>query len=165
MLSIDHDLSVPGFKRKEIGVGTLVRVHDANLEIQLTNDGQTYLRKLKVKPVIESYVGQNKPILFLYMDEEIIDEIPPKSMVSLTISIWHNFSGVVSVALYITDANDKAVMAKRQRDTTYQGLPVRWWFNVVDNISIEILRTLKTLVAQNEKIQKDLDRKLKEAAK
>ena len=161
MLSIDHDLSVPGFKRKEIGVGTLVRVHDANLEIQLTNDGQTYLRKLKVKPVIESYVGQNKPILFLYMDEEIIDEIPPKSMVSLTISIWHNFSGLASVAVHITDANDNVVMAKRQNETTYQKSPVRWWFHVVDNISIEILEALKTLVAQERKVSKRLGQKAK----
>ena len=154
MLSIDYELSVPGFKTKEIGYATLVRSYDANLELQLANDGQTYLRKLKVKPVIESYIGQDKPILFLSMEEKIVDQIPPKSMVPLTFGIWPHFPGLVSVAVHITDANNNAVMAKRESETTYQKEPVRWWFYVVDNISIEILKTLKTLGAQKQKAKR-----------
>jgi len=161
MLSVDYELSAPGFKREEIGSGTLVRVHKANLQIQLANDGQTYLRKLKVKPVIESYVGQDTPILFLSMEEKMIDEIPPKSMVPLTFKIWPNFPGLISVAVHITDASDNAVMAKRQSETTYQKLPIRWWFHVVDNISVETLKTLKNLVAQERKDTERLKQKAK----
>lgn len=161
MLSIDYELSVPGFRREEIHYATLVRAHNANLRIEISNDGRTSLRKLNVKPVIESYVGLNKPILFLSAEEKMINEIPPKSMVPLTFSIWPNFPGVVAVAVHITDANDNAVMAKRQSETTYQKSPVRWWFHVIDDISIEILKTLKTLVAQERKDSKRLGQKAK----
>ena len=82
---------------------------------------------------------------------KIVDQIPPKSMVPLTFSICAHFPGVISVAVYVTDSNNNNVMAKRQNETTYQQLPVRWWFHVVDNISIEILESLKTLVAQERK--------------
>ncbi len=165
MLSLDYELSVPGFNTNEIGVQTLVRVNAANLRIQLSNDGQTYLRKLKVKPVVESHIGQDKPILLLSVKEKKIKEIPPKGMVPLTFSIWPNFPGLVSIAVYITDADDNAVMAKRQVETTYQRLPVRWWFHVVDNIYIEILKTLKTLVAQKRKDSEGLRQKDKGAEK
>lgn len=155
MLSVDYELSVPGFKAKEIGHQTLVRVHNANFQIHIENDGPIKLHKLKVTPVIESYVGQNQPLLFLSMKEQIIDEIPPKSMVPLTFNIWPNYPDLVSIAVHITDANNNDVMAKRKRDKTYEKSPVRWWFYVIDNIYIEILQTLKTLVAQNKNIQKD----------
>ena len=151
MLSMDYELSVPGFKTKEIGHQSLVRAHNANLKIRLTNDGQTNLRKLKVEPVVESYIGQDRPMLFLSLDEQTIDEIPPKSMISLTFRIWVNYPGLVAVAVHITDANNNAVMAKRESETTYQEQPVRWWFHVVDNVSVEILKTLRTLVAQKQK--------------
>lgn len=151
MLSVDYELSVPGFRASEIGHQTIVRVHNANIQIQLINNGQTYLRKINVKPVVESYIGQNRPMLFLSLDEQMIDEIPPKSMISLTFRIWANYPGLVVVAVHMTDANNNAVMAKRESETTYQEQPVRWWFHVVDNVSVEILKTLKTLVAQKQK--------------
>ena len=151
MLSMDFELSVPGFKKEEIGGGTLVRAYKANLQIQLTNDGQTYLRELKVKPVIESYLGQDKPMLLFSLEEKMIKEILPKSMVPLTFSIWPNFPGLISFAVHITNIDGSDVMAKRQSETTYQEQPVRWWFHVVDDISIEILKTLKALVAKERK--------------
>ncbi len=154
MLSMGFELSVPGFKTKEIGHESLVRAHNANLKILLTNDGQINLTKLKVKPVIESYIGQDKPILFLSMEEKIVDQIQPKSMVPLTFGIWPHFPGAISVAVYVTDSNNNDLMAKRQNETTYQQLPVRWWFHVIDNISIEILESLKTLVAQEQKAKR-----------
>lgn len=64
MLSLDYELSVPGFPSSEIGSATLVRTKPADMQINLTNDGQHSLYKLNVKPVIESYVGQDKPQLF-----------------------------------------------------------------------------------------------------
>lgn len=154
MLSIDHELSVPGFNRDEIGIGTLVRVHLANLQIELTNDAQTPLYRLNVRPVLESYVGLDKPILFLWSDTQIIDEIPPKSMVPLTFRIWANYPGLVAVAIHVTDSNNNAVMAKRTNGKAYEQSPVRWWFHVVDNISVEILRALKTLKVPKPKEKK-----------
>ncbi len=154
MLSIDFELSVPGFKGNEIGFGTLVRVNRANLQIKVTNDGQTSLYKLNVRPVLESYVGQDKPILFSQFDAQTIDQIAPKTMMPLTFTIWAQFPGLVAVAIYVTDAANNAVMAKRQNETAYQRLPVRWWFHVADNISVETLRALKTLKAQQPKENK-----------
>jgi len=150
MLSIGYQLSVPGFPQDEIGFGTLVRVHVANLNMTVTNDGETSLYKINVRPVIESCVGQEKPILFLQSTTQVIEMLPPKSMVPLTFAIWPHFPGLVAVAIHITDATNDAVMAKREGEKEYQKLPVRWWFHVVDNISIETLRALKTLV----KVQK-----------
>jgi hypothetical protein len=148
MLSIDYELSVPGFRENEIGSGTLVRAYRTDLQIKVTNDGQTSLYKINVTPALESYVGQDKPMLFLWLDKQIIDEIPPKSMVPLTFPIWANYPGLVAVAVYITDATGNVVKAKRQTGTAYQELPVRWWFHVIDDISIETLRVLKALAAK-----------------
>ena len=154
MLSIDYGLSVPGFKVSEIGHGTLVRVHPANLQIELTNDAQTPLYRLNVRPVLESYVGLDKPILFLWSDTQSIDEIPPKSMVPLAFRIWAHYPGLVAVAIHVTDSNNNTVMAKRKNEKAYEQSPVRWWFHVVDNISVEILKALKALAAQKAKEKK-----------
>lgn len=151
MLSIDYELSVPRFKTNEIGSGTLVRANPANLQINVTNDGPRPLYKLNVRPVLESYVGQDKPILFLWANTQVIDEIPPKSMAPLTFRIRAHHPGLVAVAIHVTDPTDNAVMAKRPKETAYEQSPVRYWFYVVDNISVETLRALKTLVTQMQK--------------
>lgn len=154
MISLYFELSVPGFQENEIGLGTLVRAKPANLKINVTNDGPRSLYKLNVRPVLESYVGLDKPILFLWSDAQIIEQIAPKAMVPLTFRVWPNFPGLVAVAIHITDETKNAVMAKRQNETAYAQLPVRWWLHVVDNISVEILRALKTLKAQQPKEKK-----------
>lgn len=154
MLSLYFELSVPGFSSSEIGPETLVRMKLAVMQINLTNDGPNSLYKLNVKPVVESYVGQDKPLLFWQQDVQIIDQIAPKAMVPLTFKIWAHFPGLVAVALYVTDATGNAVMAKRQNETAYQQSPVRWWFHVVDSISVETLRALKTLKVQKPKEKK-----------
>lgn len=151
MLNIDYKLSVPGFKVNEIGSGTLIRAHNANLRIELVNNEQTYLRKLNVRPALESYIGQDKPILFLWSETQIIDEIPPKSMVPLTFRIWANYPGLIAIAIHVTDASNNAVMAKRPSETAYNQSPVRYWFYVVDNISIQTLRALKAVLEQKPK--------------
>ena len=151
MLSIDYQLSVPGFKVSEIGSGTLVRVNSANLHINVTNDGSGSLYNLNVKLVLESYVGQDKPTLFLQSATKIIDEVPPKGLVPLTFRIRPHFPGVVAVAIYVTDATGNTVMAKRPKETAYEQSPVRYWFYVVDNISVQTLRALKALAAQKPK--------------
>ncbi len=151
MLSIDYELSVPGFRENEIDSETLVRAYRANLEIKVTNDGQMSLYKLNVRPVLELYVGQDKPILLSQFDAQTIDQIAPKTMMPLTFSITTNHPGLVAVAIHVTDAADNAVMAKRQNETAYQQLPVRWWFHVIDDISIETLKALKTLIAQKQR--------------
>ena len=166
MLSLDFELSVPRFPSSEIGFWTLVRAKPANLQVNVTNDGQRSLYKLNVKPVLESYVGQDKPILFSQYDAQTIDQIAPKSMLPLTFTIQAFFPGLVAVAINVTDANNNPIMAKRQTDTAYQQLPVRYWFHVIDNISIEILRTLKTLVTQKQKdAGKPKAKRLQEAKK
>ena len=150
MLSMDYSLTVKGFSSKEIGHSTLIRTQRCSLQIQLTNDGQVLLGKLSVRLAIESYVGQEKPQLFQWVKEQVI-EIPSKGMVPLTFRLSPVFPGLLSVAVYVTDAANNAVMAKRSTDTSYEPGPVRWWFHVIDNISIETLRTLKELVAAQRK--------------
>jgi hypothetical protein len=151
VLSIDYEISVPAFKKNEIGLGTLVRAYPADLQIKLTNDGQTSLYKLNVRPVLESYVGQDKPMLFLWSDKQVIDELPPKSMVPLNFRIWASYPGLVAVAVYITDAASNVVQAKRQTEPAYKQEPVRWWFHVIDDISIETLRALRALAEREPK--------------
>ena len=151
MLSLSYVLSVPDFKEDEIGVQTLVRVHFATLQLQIVNDGQTPLRKIHVKPTVESYVGQIKPILFLRLEE-----ISPKSLVSVTFNLWPNYPGLLSFAVQITDSHNNAIMAKRRDEKEYTETPVRWWFHVVENVSVEILRTLKKLSGT---IRKDMERR------
>ncbi len=151
MLSIDYELAVPGFKVNEIGSGTLVRVNPANLQINVTNDGSGSLYNLSVKPVVESYVGQDEPLLFWRGGAQVIDQIASKAMVPLTFSIRTNYPGLVAVAIYVTDATGNTVMTKRPNETAYQQSPVRWWFHVVDNISVQTLRALRALAAQKPK--------------
>ncbi len=150
MISIDYTLTVRGFPAKEIGYGTLVRAQPGSLQIKLTNDEQGLLSKLDVRLAIESYVGQEKPQLFRWLKEQVT-EIPPKGMVPLTFRIWPLYPGLLSVAVYVTDAANNTVMAKRASESSYEQGPVRWWFHVVDNIEIETLRALKELVAAQQK--------------
>jgi len=146
MLSMDYDLTVKGFSPKEIGYATLVRTEYGTLHVKLTNNGQVLLSKLKIRLAVESYVGQEKPQLFQWLKEQVT-EIPPQGMVPLTFRIMPVYPGLLSVAVYVTDATNNAVMAKRDTESSYERGPVRWWFHVVDNISIETLRALKGLVA------------------
>ncbi len=120
------------------------------MKINLTNDGLMTLHKLNVKPVIESYIGQDEPKLFQWLDAQIIEHIAPKTMIPLTFRIRAHFPGLVAVAVYVTNGTN-TVMAKRQNETAYEQEPVRWWFHVADNISVETLKALKTLVAQRQK--------------
>lgn len=145
MLSMDYTLNVPGFSQQEIGYGTLVRVHRAKVQFTLTNKGQAPLGKLSIRPVLESYIGQEKPQLFQWYDTQIIRSIPPEGMAPLIFEIWPNFPGLVSVAVYVTGADGNAIMAKRATSSTYERLPVRWWFHVADDISIQTLKVLKRL--------------------
>ena len=148
MLSIDYDLSVPGFPTDEIGFATLVRVHHGNLQLKIVNDGETSFYKLNVRTVLELYVGQEKPQLFVQSDTNVIETIPPKGMVASAFTLYPNFPGLVSVAVYITDINGKAVMSKRKTEKTYQELPVRYWFHVLDDIPVKTLMTIRDLVAR-----------------
>lgn len=147
MISIGYQQVVPGFPVKEIGTGTLVRAYEAKLQIAVTNDGQVILRGLSVRPVLESYIGQEKPQLFQWSNAKVISEIPPKGMVPLEFTFLPVFPGLVSTAFYVTDTANNAVMAKRKTDSSYQQAPVRWWFHVADDISVETLRVLKKLAA------------------
>lgn len=148
MLSIDSALSVPGFSTKEIGYFTLVRGKRANFEIQITNDSNSHVSKLNVKITLESYIGQIKPMLFKQDDPQVIDSIPPKGMVPLTFELYPTFGGLIATAIHITDSLNKNIMIKRITDGSYKESPLRWWWNVADDISVETLRTLKQLVKQ-----------------
>ena len=150
MISINYVLVVPGFSRQEIGIGTMVRSHLGKVQLTVTNDGTDFFRVLRVRPVLESHVGQEKPQLFQWSDTQVIKEIPPKGMVPLEFTFRPTFPGLVSVAFYLTDAANNAVMAKRKTDSSYAQAPVRWWFHVVDDISLQTLRALKALAAAGE---------------
>jgi len=146
-----YTLSTKGFSAKEIGYATLVRSEYGNLKIHLTNDGQVPLSKINVNLAVESYVGQEKPQLFQWLKDQVT-EIPPKDEVPLTFNILPIFPGLLSVAIYVTDATNNTVMTKRIADPNYDQGPIRWWFNVVDKISIETLRALKELVEVQRKV-------------
>ena len=154
MISIDSDVNVEGWEKKEIGFWTLVRACPNKFKFDVNNDGPESLHGLNVRPVLESYIGQEKPHLFQWLDTHVIEKIPPKDMVSIECEFWPWYPGLVSVALYVTDSNNKVVMAKRKSGSSYEETPVRWWFHVADDIQLEILRELKKLVARGEKNKK-----------
>lgn len=147
MISIDYTLVVPGFSQKEIGYGTLVRCYPGKFQLTVTNDGPVLLRGLSVRPALESYVGQEKPQLFQWADRQVIEDVPPQGRATIEFTVWPIFPGLVSVALYVTDAANNAVAAKRKTDSSYEQAPVRWWFHVADNISLETLRALRKLAS------------------
>lgn len=148
MLSFDYELSVPGFSAREIGLVTLVRSKAAKLEVHITNDSSVSVSKMKVKILFESYIGQPKVQLVMQSEPQIINTLPQKGMVPLTFQLRPFFPGLVSVAVIVTDSFDKTIKAKRSNEDSYKESPVRWWFHVEDNISVEILRTLKKLLKQ-----------------
>lgn len=146
MISIDYNIVVPYFSKKVIGYGTLVRSYNGKFKFNVTNDGRVPLRKLSARAVLESYVGQEKPLLFQWADPQVIKEIPPKGTVSIEFEFVPSFPGLVSVALYVTNAANKAIKAKRKAYSSYEQAPVRWWVHVIDDISLETLMALKKLV-------------------
>lgn len=154
MISIDYEFSVKEFSTTEVGHMTFVRAYKSKFQFDVTNDGTKSLRGLNIRPVLESYVGQEKPQLFQWLDTQVIEEIAPKGMVPIKCEFWPFYPGLVSVALYVTDSNNKAVMAKRKTGSDYKEEPVRWWFHVADDISVETLRALKKLVARKEETKK-----------
>lgn len=151
MLSIDYELTVPGFSSQDIGYLTFVRGERAKFQVQINNDSRYNVSKLNVKIILESYVGQIKPILLLQPEPQIIDSIPPKNMIPLTFELYPNFPGLVAVSVHVTDSSDNIIKTKRITDKSYKESPVRWWFHVIDNISVETLRALKQLVKQGSK--------------
>lgn len=154
MISINCNVNVPGFPPKEIGYWTLVRTYEHEFQFDVTNDRPEPLHGLNVRPVLESYVGQEKPQLYQWADTQVIDVISPNKMVPIKSKFVPHYPGLVSVALYVTDAANKAVMAKRKTDPSYAEAPVRWWFHVVDDISLQILGTLRELVARGQETKK-----------
>jgi hypothetical protein len=148
MISVSYDITVPGFSMKEIGYATLVRSYDTKVKFNVTNDRRVTLRKLSARAVLESYVGQDKPLLFSWAKPQVIKEIPPEDTVSIEFEFSPTFPGLVSVALYVTDAGNKTIKAKRKTSSNYEQAPVRWWFHVIDDISLEILMALRQLVAK-----------------
>lgn len=148
MISVSYDLTVPDFPKEEIGYSTLVRGYKGKFKFSLTNDGKVTLRKLNARAVIESYVGQEKPLLFAWANTKVIKEITPKGTESIEFEFIPAFPGLVSVALYLTSAANKTVKAKRKTQSNYEQAPVRWWFHVADDASMEILQALKELIAK-----------------
>ena len=145
MISVDFDIEVEDFPTKEIGYWTLVRAYEAKLKFEVTNDGGKSISGVSVRPILESYLGQEKPQLFQRYETQVIEKIPPDGKVSIEFKALPNHPGLASIALYITDSGQKAVMAKRKGKSDYQDAPLRWWLHVIDDISIDILRELKRL--------------------
>ena len=154
MISIDYNLVVPDFRKDEISFGTLVQSYVGKFQFDVTNDGREPLSKLSARAVLESYIGQEKPQLFQWADTQVIKSIPPKEMVSIEFEFFPWFPGLVSVALYVTDAANKAVKAKRETASVYGETPVRNWFYVFDEISLKTLRALRELLAREKETKK-----------
>jgi hypothetical protein len=154
MISIDCSVNVPGFPSKEIGAWTLVRAYKSTVQFNVVNDGPKPLLKLNARAVMESYMGQEKPQLYQWSDTQIIDTIPANKLVPIKFEFTPVYPGLVSVALYVTDSTDKAVMAKRKVYSSYEEAPVRYWFHVADDTLMEILEKLRILVERGEKIKK-----------
>jgi len=145
MISIDCSVNVPGLPVKEIGQWTVVRTVRSTFQFDVTNDGSKPLHRLNVRAVMESYVGQEKPQFYQWADTQVIDKIPPKNLVPIKFNFTPVFPGVVSVALYVTEADNKAVMVKRKANPSYEEGPVRYWFHVADDILLEMLKELKNI--------------------
>lgn len=143
-VSIGCKVTVPGFAASEIG-GAFVRAYPSKLQVTLKNDGVTRLGGLSVRLVLESYVGQEKPILFQWAEKQVVEEIASKESATLEFECVPRFPGLASVACYVADAAGDAVKVKRPKDASYGEPPVRWYFHVIDDISIETLRALKRL--------------------
>lgn len=154
MISLDYSLSVPKFATSRIGYSTLVRCYPAHLEVQVRNDGQRSLRQLTVQPVLESYVGQEKALLFVQENPQTIDEITAGAMRAVTFEVIAPYPGLVAVAVHVSDSTGKSVMAKRTEEKQYQELPVRWWFHVLDDTAIETLQAIMALSDQLREVLK-----------
>ena len=154
MISIDCSVNVQDSSSKEIGFWTLVRAYSGTFQFDVTNDRSKPLHRLNVRAVMESYVGQEKPQLYQWADTQVIDTIPPNNLVPIRFEFTPVCLGLVSVALYVTDAANKAVMVKRKEHSSYAEEPVRYWFHVADDILLEMLKELKILVARGEKTKK-----------
>jgi len=154
MISIDCNVEVTGFPVVEIGVWTLVRAYGGKFQFDVTNEGRKPLHGLNVRAVMETYTGQEKPQLYQWAETQVIDTIPPNNLVPIRFEFTPVYPGLVSVALYVTDAANKAVMMKRKEHSSYAEAPVRYWFHVADDILVEILAKLKILVERGEKTKK-----------
>ena len=97
---------------------------------------------------MESYVGQIKPVLFLQSDTQVIDSIPPKDTVKLIFEVYPSFTGLISTAVRVTDSLNNNIVLKRNPKELPKESPIRWWWSVADDISIETLRALKKLIKQ-----------------
>jgi len=73
--------------------------------------------------------------------------IAPKGTAKLSFSVYPNFPGVVAVAVSLTNKDGIAIRAKRETEETYEAKPVRWWFHVSDDVSMETLDALRKLLA------------------
>lgn len=154
MISIGIDMNVPDFPKKEVPYGTLVRGHNCKFKVNVTNDGRVTLSNLSVRGVLESYVGQEKPMLFQWADTQVIEALSPRKTVSMEFTLRPFYPGLVSIALYVTDAAKKDVKAKKKTASGYEEAPVRWWLHVADNISLDTLRVLRELVGREKKTKK-----------
>lgn len=154
MISIDCSVKVSGFSSEEIGPWTLVRAYNSTFQFDVTNNGSKPINRLNVRAATESYVGQEKPKLYQWADTQVIDTIPPKNVVLITFEFTPIFLGLVSIALYVTEAGNKTVMVKRKEQSSYAEGPLRYYFHVGDDTLLEIKKELKVLVARGKKAKK-----------
>ena len=136
-----------GRKQSELGNFTLLRAHTTTFNFAVTNEDSTSVEGVTLTPVLEMYVGQATPILFSRLAPKTIKNIAPKGTAKLSFSVYPNFPGVVAVAVSLTNKDGIDIRAKRDTEETYEAKPVRWWFHVLDDISVETLDALKKLLA------------------
>jgi hypothetical protein len=113
----------------------------------VTNEGSTSVGGVTLAPVLESYIGQATPRLFSRLAPKTIKNIAPKGTAKLSFRVDPSFPGVVAVAVSLTSKDGRAIRAKRDTGDTFEAEPVRWWFHVLDDISVETLDVLRKLLA------------------
>ena len=151
MLSLDIDWEVQGLPRDlprgHLKKTRLVKDYLTKVRLTISNNGEDIARGVSVSPILESYVGQERPILFVREEERRIKDIRPNRTASLTFDIMPVFPGLVALAVEVKNTEGRFIKAKRESDRSYSEAPVRWWFHVVDNVAIETLSALQGLRA------------------
>lgn len=147
LLSVEIGWTVPDWKQSQLGDFTLVRGYPAKFNFSVTNEDTTPVAAVTLAPVIESYVGQESPQLFQRLAPRTIKTIAPKGTSKRSFDVYPVFPGVLAVAVSLTDNDGIAIKARRDEQDNFEATPVRWWFHVLDDVSIETLVAVRELLA------------------
>ncbi len=144
MFSVSLESNTPDLRR--LGPFTLVRGYRNRFTLTISNDADTIAEAPSVSLILESYVGQQDPILFTRRAPTTLDDVEPHATATIDWDMTPHFPGLAALAVHITNHDGAAAEAKRKDDKEYAATPVRWWFHVADDISVEIRDSLAGLL-------------------